>query len=173
MLNIHLQKSDSATSRQCGLFLDNQQQHGEHHLWHGLDPHRRAADRQRGDTSSMPTCFKASIVTQSVGVIASRTLLPSSDAQGGKREHVAPAHSTTHMPMTHPPSTATPLLAHKCVLSITCQMSHKSQKHAYCTNAHAPSCVASGLLIPLIEYYQPKVENRENDRLETSYPLKA
>ena len=37
-------------------------------------------------------------------------------------------------------------------------MSNKRQKHAYCANAHAPSCVASRLLIPLIEHYQPKIE---------------
>ena len=40
--------------------LDNQQQR-EYHLWHGHDPHRRAADRQRGDASSMPNCLFQSI----------------------------------------------------------------------------------------------------------------
>ena len=50
-----------------------------------------------------------------------------------------------------------PVLAHERVLSIICQMSNKDAKHSYCANAHAPSAVASGLLICLEEYYQPKV----------------
>ena len=50
------------------------------------------------------------------------------------------------------------MLAHVCVLPITCQMSNKNAKDPYCASARAPSCVASGLLIPLIEYYQPQVD---------------
>ena len=52
------------------------------------------------------------------------------------------------------------MLAHECVLPIICQMSNKNAKHPYCACAHAPSCVATGLIIPLVNYYQPKVDRQ-------------
>ena len=39
-------------------------------------------------------------------------------------------------------------------------MSNKNQKHPTCACANAPSAVASGLVIPLVKDYQPKVARR-------------
>ena len=54
---------------------------------------------------------------------------------------------------------AKPLLAHECVIPIICQTSNKTQKHPDCACAHAPSRVATGLITPLVSYYQPKVDS--------------
>ena len=112
-------------------------------------------------------CFKASTVMQSMGIITSRTILPSSDVQGGSRER-------TYCPSTYSygygydiPSKysdtvsqyhALPMLARECVLSVIIQMSNKNAKHAWCAKADAKSTVVSGMMISLAPYYQPKAE---------------
>ena len=102
--------------------------------------------------------FNASTVLHSMGIIASRTLLPSSDAQGESREcaycpttwYYAHAYDT---PAQHSDTLfekdAPAILAHECVLSVIVQMSNKDQRHAQCANAHALSSVVSGMMISL------------------------
>ena len=117
--------------------------------------------------------FKASTVMQSMRVIASRTLLPSSDVQGGPRDRTY-CPSTFHYAYSYDtPSKycdilarhgGRPMLAHECVLSIPCQMSNKNAKHPYCAKSHAPSRVATGLLTPFIEYCQLKADRVVHDR---------
>ena len=110
-------------------------------------------------------CFNASTVLQSVGRIASRTLLPSSDVQGESRErtyrpttwYYAHAYDT---PAQYSDALfekgAPAILAHECILSVLVQTSSKDQRHPQCVNAHAPSCVDSGMMISLSQFYQPK-----------------
>ena len=106
-------------------------------------------------------CFKASTVLQSMGTIASRTFLPSSDVQGELRE-------CTHCPTTwlyayayDTPAQysdalfekgALPILAHECVLPVIVKMSNKDKKHAQCANGHAPSSVVSGMMVSRTPY---------------------
>ena len=59
-----------------------QRQHREHQLWHGCDPRLR----QR------IVCFKASTALQSMLMIASRTIRPSSDVPGGSRQNILSWH---------------------------------------------------------------------------------
>ena len=100
------------------------------------------------------------------GVIASTTLLPSADVEGSRRERTH-CPSTFHYAYSYDtPSKYSDILAqyggaHAC--SRMCAPSHMpdeqlNAKHPYCASTHAPSCVASGLIIPLVEYYQPKVD---------------
>ena len=103
-------------------------------------------------------CVKASTVLQSLGIIASRVLLPSSDVQGETQERTycpttwiyARAYDT---PVHHSDALfekgALLILAHECVLSVIVQI-------VQCANAHAPSSVTSGMMISLTPYYQPK-----------------
>ena len=105
------------------------------------------------------------IAEHAIGIIASRTLLPSSDVRGESQERVwcpttwlyACAYDT---PAQYSDALfekgAVPILAHECVLSVIVQMSNKDQKHAQCANAHAPSSVVSGMMVSLTPYYQPK-----------------
>ena len=104
---------------------------------------------------------------QSKGVIASRTLLQSSDMEGARQArgycpstfYFAYSYNT---PCKYSDILAeygdNPMLTHECVLSVISQMSKKNAKHPYCAHAHAPSCVASGLMISLVEFYQPKAD---------------
>ena len=102
--------------------------------------------------------FKASTVLQSLGIIASRTLLPSSDTQGESRERTCCPTTWDYAYTYDTPSKysnalfekgAIPILAHECVLSVIAQMSNKNQRHAQCANAHAPSAVVSGMMVSL------------------------
>ena len=112
-------------------------------------------------------CFKASTVMQSMGIIASRTILPSSDPQGGKRERTYCPSTFFYGYSYYTPSKYSntlaqygglPMLAHEFVLSVIAQMSNKNTKHPYCAYADAQSTVVSGMLISLTPHYQPKVE---------------
>ena len=81
--------------------------------------------------------FKASIVLQSLGVIASRNLLPSSDVQGESRERAYFPTTWDYAYTYDTPSKysdalfeqgALPILAHECVLSVIAQMSNKNPR---------------------------------------------
>ena len=100
--------------------------------------------------------FKAATVLQSLGIIASRILLPSSDVQGEKRdrtycpttwnyayEYETPAQHSDQLRANGAPS----LLAHECVLAVMAQIPNKNQRHAFskkrpfCANADPQSSV--------------------------------
>ena len=93
-------------------------------------------------------CFKASTVMQGMRVIASRTLLPSSDVEGVRRKRTYCPSTLHHAYSNDTPSKYSdvlaqhggkPMLAHECVLPIICQMSNNNAKHPYRASAHAPS----------------------------------
>ena len=104
--------------------------------------------------------FKASTVLQSMGIIASRTLLPSSDVQGESRERAYCPTTWSYVYWYDTPAKfsdalfgeGAPAILHECVLSVIAQMSNKDQKHAQCANAHAPSTVVSGMMISLTPF---------------------
>ena len=110
-------------------------------------------------------CFKAPTVLQSLGIIVSRILLPSSDVQGGSQEGIYCPTTWLYAHSYDTPAQysdalfekgALPILARECVLSVIVQMSNRDQRHAQCANAHAPSSVVSGRMISLTPFYQPK-----------------
>ena len=107
--------------------------------------------------------FKASTVLQSMGIIASRTLLPSSNVQEELRERTY-CPTTSYAYGYDSPSKysdalfkrgAAPILAHECVLFIA-QMSNKNQRHPQRANAHAPSAVMSSMMISLTPFTSPR-----------------
>ena len=96
--------------------------------------------------------FKASTVLQSIGIIASRILLPSADTQGETRERTYCPTTWNYAYGYHTPTEysdalfekgAPAVLAHECVLSVIAQMSNKNSRHAQCANAHSPSAAVS------------------------------
>ena len=114
-------------------------------------------------------CFKASTVFQGMGVIASRTLLPSADVEGQRRQRTYCPTTFNTADSYDTPSAysdqlarhgSRSLLAHECVIPLICHMRNKKQKHPTCACAHAPSAVAIGIVIPIISYYQPKFQRK-------------
>ena len=109
--------------------------------------------------------FKAATVLQSLGIIASRTLLPPSDTQGESREHADCPTEWNYAYGYHAQNDysnalfekgAPAILAHECVLSVIAQISNKNPRHPQCANAHAPSSVISGLMVSLTPVFKPK-----------------
>ena len=100
--------------------------------------------------------FKAATVLQSLGIIASRVLLQSSDVAGEKKDRTYCPTTWNYAYQYDTPATysdqlrekgAASLLSHACVLAVIAQMSNKSQRHPQCAVAHAPSCVLSGMMV--------------------------
>ena len=126
-------------------------------------------------------CFKALTVMQSMGIIASRTIPPSSDVQGGSRER-------TYCPSTYiyghaydTPTRYSDILScstvrYPCLHMSACSRSsfkNQMSNKPYCANADAPSSVVSGMMISLTPYDQPKadrigrlIETRDFDTVE-------
>ena len=101
-----------------------------------------------------------------LGIIASRILLASSDTKGEKKDQTycpttwnyACAYDTPSSYSDQlPQNGAESLLTHECVLSVIAQMSNKSQRHPQCAFAHSPSCVLSGTMVSLTPVYALKV----------------
>ena len=90
-------------------------------------PHSKAALTAQGPI----VVFKAATVLQSLGIIASRVLLPSSDVQGDKRDRASCPTTWNYAYEYDIPAKysdllreqgAPALLAHECVLSVIAQM---------------------------------------------------
>ena len=60
-----------------------------------------------------------------------------------------------------------PELAHERVLTVVCNMSRKKKnnKHWFCAASHAPTTVASGRIVPLSPYYQPKTDRKPSSQM--------
>ena len=109
--------------------------------------------------------FKAATVLQSLGVIASRVLLPSSDTQGEKRDRTycpttwnyaytydTPAQYSDQLQAQGVPS----LRAHECVLAVTAQIPNKNPNKAHSANVDSASAVISGVMVSLTPAHAPK-----------------
>ena len=124
----------------------------------GMDASHICANPKHSKDALVAQCpivvLKASTVLQSLGIIASRILLPSSDTQGEARERTycpttwnyaygydAPAQYSDSLFESGAPA----ILAHECVLSVTAQMSNKIQQRAPCANALSPFSISSGV----------------------------
>ena len=109
--------------------------------------------------------FKAATVIQSLGIMASRIVLPSSDVAGEKKDRTyCPTWNYAYQydtPAIYSDQLrekgAASLLSHECVLSVIAQMSNKSQRHPQCAFAHSPSCVLSGMMVSLTPVHAPKI----------------
>ena len=120
--------------------------------------------------------FKASTVLQSLGIIASRIVLPSSDVKGGKKTRTY-CPSTWNYAYTHDtPSQysdllrregANSLLCQECILSVVVQLSKKNANHPQCAFADSESSVLSGLMVSLTPVYKPKIKRS----IKLSYPV--
>ena len=107
--------------------------------------------------------FKATTELQSLGIITSKTLLPSSDVQGESRERTYCPTTWNYAYTYDTPAQYSDLLAdqgallaRECVLSVIAQMSNKDRNHPQRANAHAPSTVVSGMMISLTPVYPCK-----------------
>ena len=99
--------------------------------------------------------FKASTVLQSLGILASRIVLPSSDVKGEKKNPTCCPSTWNYAYIYDTPATYSDLLrregahsflSHECILSVIVQMSNKNAAHPQCAFADSESSVLSGLL---------------------------
>ena len=97
--------------------------------------------------------FKAATVLQSLGIAASRIVLPSSDVKGGKKNRTYCPATWTYAYLYDTPSSysdllrkegAHSLLSHECVLSVIVQLTNKNTAHPQCAFGDSESSVLSG-----------------------------
>ena len=108
--------------------------------------------------------FKASTVLQSLGIIASRTLLPSSDTQGDSRERTYCPTTWNYAYGHHTPNDysdalfekgAPAILAHERVLTVS--LSDEQQEPATCTMRECSRSIVSAI----------RIDDQSNPSLQT------
>ena len=112
--------------------------------------------------------FKASMALQSLDILASRIVLPSSDVKGEKKKNRTYCPTTWNYAYIYDtPATysdllrregAHSLLSHECVLSVIVQLSNENAAHPQCSFADSESSVLSSLMVSLTPIYKAKIE---------------
>ena len=133
--------------------------------WHLTDD--QSHDKDALVSQSPIVVFKAAtVILQSLGIISSRIILPSSDVKGEKKNKTYCPSTWNFAYQYHSPAEyadmlrdagASSLLSHECVLSVIVQMSSKSSSHPNCSFADSASSVLSGVMVSLTPVYEQKV----------------
>ena len=103
--------------------------------------------------------FKASTVLQSLGIMASKILLLSSDVKGGKknRTYCPSTWNGAYTYGTQAEYSGQLRMAEEYILGVVAQLSNKNTNHPKCAFADSDSSVLTGMMVSLVPGYKAKV----------------
>ena len=119
--------------------------------------------------------FKSCNMLQALGIVYSRTVLPSSDVKGETKGKTycpatwnyaskgetkgmnAPEHAAKYADLLRQAG-ASSLLCQECILSVIAQLSNKSANHANCAFAESASTVVSGVMVSLTPCFKASID---------------